>query len=211
MNGALTVADPRRRHHSRSPGARGRGGGGGGGATSYLFGLTRRKSRVAVTGTTRVAIPSEPDVRAGRRSPLSDEVQPGEPACSNPSGRRLLVGDRYLHLADLRLTCRPSSASAATYRDHTAGFAHGGAGTWPARGAFSSDPTIRELRPRHRNASPAHSRVGREGRESSRALPVAGFAKGFREFRRAMFWRRCFRYAPPWQHDTVCVSGVAHR
>jgi starch phosphorylase len=110
----------------------------------FLFGLTAAE----VAGSRDWYDPmwhynQEPDVRRAADFLFSDELSPGEPGVFEPIRQRLLVGDRYMHLADLRSYTQAQQRVSETYRDRAA-WSRKAVLNVAASGRFSSDRTIRE-------------------------------------------------------------------
>jgi starch phosphorylase len=85
----------------------------------------------------------EPDVRRAVDLLFSDELSPGEPGVFEPLRQRLVVGDRYMHLADLASYTQAQQRVSQTYRDRAA-WSRMAVLNLAGSGRFSSDRSIRE-------------------------------------------------------------------
>jgi starch phosphorylase len=120
----------------------------------FLFGLTAAE----VAGSRAWYDPiwhynHQPEVRRAVDLLFSDELAGGEPGAFEPVRQRLLRGDYYMHLADLRSYTEAQERVSQTYRDPAA-WSRKAVLNVAASGRFSSDRTIREYARDIWNAGP---------------------------------------------------------
>jgi starch phosphorylase len=121
---------------------------------AFLFGL----SAAEVAGSRGWYDPmwhyhNQPEVKRAVDFLFSDELSGGEPGLFAPIRDRLLGGDHYMHLADLRSYAQAQERVSATYRDR-ASWARKAVLNVAASGRFSSDRSIREYATEIWNAPP---------------------------------------------------------